>query len=185
MKKLLLLLLVITNFTTYAFKPKTNFNEISVSSTNEEINAYLVKFYQSKYSFGKSTSVLDEKKSVIILTEVILEGDKRARGYVAISKETDDFLFFVDIDRDKFEITTFDVTSNKIENFKNINKSENYNTTNEFDLIYSIDNNTNTEKIKFWGWSCGNQIILPNGDCVRSCVHYIFWIENGNDVRGC
>lgn len=44
----------------------------------------------------------------------------------------------------------------------------------------------NLEGGKFWGWDCGDPWYTPTGQCYRSCVYVVMWIDtNQTDVRSC
>ncbi|AWA31125.1 hypothetical protein HYN48_14065 [Flavobacterium magnum] len=73
------------------------------------------------------------------MTEVFVGDDLRPRGYLITEKETNDFLFFADVDRTDFKLTTFEPKSNPTKIFENINELDKYLSTDEFDLIKVID----------------------------------------------
>ncbi len=166
-------------------------------TVNAKVSNYLKSFYATNYQLGKSiiTKVKKENSSLsksteidnLIVTEVFVGDDTRARGYVITDKSTNEFLFFVDVDRIEFKLTSVKIDTNDTKIFNNIEELDKYISTNEFDLI-KIAEQVNSGIIqgrKFWGsnvsWGgCG-----PNTDGTAGCfqgeysTYSVFWIEIG------
>ncbi len=166
-------------------------------SQKSEIRNYLKNFYSTdKIKEGRSIAVKSERspsadsKNIVIdnyrLTEVFVGNDTIARGYVVTDRDTDDFHFFIDVDRVNFKLTDVKIDNGDTKVFDDINLLDKWLTTNKFD-IYQIaaDYNTDTQVIldkrPFWGWSGWHPM---NGDCsgghmTMINVHYSFWHADG------
>lgn len=153
-----------------------------------EISDYLDDFYNnSTYSIGTSISTTDSTLGSFTVTEVILEGDSNARGFVCMDGNEDYFLYFVDVDRSRKELSFHDIVNETSETFYGIDSLEYYNETNEFDYMYIIDNinhglepngdtpDPNAKKRKFIGsvTTIGPPLL---GMCWQCTTFYIFWI---------
>ncbi|OYQ48197.1 hypothetical protein CHX27_02570 [Flavobacterium aurantiibacter] len=74
------------------------------------------------------------------ITEVFVDGDERARGYLIADKETNNLLYFFDVDRVDYKLTTIKIDAAQTMIFNNINEVDKYLSTNEFDFISIKDN---------------------------------------------
>jgi hypothetical protein len=123
---------------------KENAND-KVISENAKVAPFLKSFYKKDFKLGqavntkvanaisatsKSTDVED-----LVITEVFVGDDTRARGYVITSKTTNVFLYFVDVDRVDYKMTKVDIVANDIVTFEDIEQMDNYISTNQFDFI--------------------------------------------------
>lgn len=171
---------------------------------NAKVTAYLKSFYKKEYHIGKSlnsrmieSSISSTAKSVeyedVKLEEVFVGDDERARGYVVTDKETGEFLYFVDVDREGYKLTALDVLENQIRIKENINTLEEWATSNKLDLIQLLDeynaefNSGTSIQRRFWGWTGPRNV----GGCDEGWqttvnTHYILGIRDQivyNEVR--
>ncbi len=112
---------------------------------NAKISNYLKLFYKKEFSIGKSIESKVIKPSSIasksieyqdlIVTEVFIGEETIARGYILTNKETNVFLYFVDVDRVDYKMTKIDIETNEIQVINNIDQLNKYIETNKFDLI--------------------------------------------------
>lgn len=134
-------------------------------TTNKNVDTFLKSFYSKNYSFGESAKVNPNSQFSALsrtttleeyeLTEVFVDNEAKARGYVITNKNTGEFLYFIDIDRDTYTLTSLDVKNSEQKTFNNIDEIYNYFSTNEFDFIeIALDetNSTSTSERRFWGW---------------------------------
>jgi len=77
------------------------------------------------------------------VTEVFVGNQEKANGYVVTDKVTGEFLYFVNVDRTSFILTSVDIDKNEQLTFNNINTNESYTNTNEFDFIEIALNESN------------------------------------------
>lgn len=130
-------------FTVLSCEKDTNTNE--VLTKNAKVSKYLDSFYHSKFQFGRSvkskalveTTLVSKVKEIgdILITEVFVADEERARGYVLTDKNEGTFLYFIDVDRINFKLTPVKIDCNDVKNFKNIDDLQKYVSTNEFDFI--------------------------------------------------
>lgn len=133
-------------------------------TTNKNVDSFLKSFYSKDYSFGTSAKVnpnsqLSEIARYVSIeemevTEVFVSNETKARGYIVTDKNTGEFLYFIDVDRDTYILTSLDVKNSEQKTFNNINEIYNYFTTNEFDFIeIALDDSSNTDVSgrRFWG----------------------------------
>lgn len=132
---------------------------------NAKVSTYLKSFYATNYQLGKSveanpksnSSSLNRSTEVenLIITEVFVGDATIARGYIITDKDTNDFLYFIDVDRVNFKLTSVKVDANDTKIFNNINDLDKYLSTDELDYIkiaedYS-DGINSVEGRRFWG----------------------------------
>jgi hypothetical protein len=137
-------------------------------SENTKVSSFLKSFYSKNFEFGKSinseiikeSSTLSKSVEVedVVITEVLVGEDTRARGYIITSKSTNTFVYFVDIDRIDYKMTAVDIKINETKVINNIDEFDKYVATNEFDIIkvtqeYIEEQNSIDEKRPFWGWA--------------------------------
>lgn len=144
----------------------SNDNETTnIETTNKNVDSFLKSFYSKHYSFGESAKVNQNSPFSVLsrtatledveLTEVFVDNQEKARGYVITNKNTGEFLYFIDVDRDTYTLTSLDVKNSDQKTFNNIDEIYNYFTTDEFDFIeIALDdsNSTGTTDRRFWGW---------------------------------
>lgn len=112
---------------------------------NKNVNSFLKSFYNKKTILGnsleskykKESSVFSKSKEFgnVIVTEVFVGSEERARGYVITDKETSTFLYFVDVDRTDLKMTKVDIQADQTQVVENIDQLEKYYVTDQFDLI--------------------------------------------------
>ncbi|WP_293870661.1 hypothetical protein [Flavobacterium sp.] len=178
-------------------------------SENAKVNNYLARFYKKNFHIGnsveaaivkspalslaKTTQAKSEEYEGIKLTEVFVGEDERARGYIVTDKVTDEFLYFVDVDRENYKLTAVDILENEIKIKDNINMLEEWASSNKLDLIKLLDeynqefNSGTSIQRKFWGWTGPRNV----GGCDEGWqttvnTHYILGIIDQivyNEVR--
>lgn len=134
-------------------------------TANSKVSNYLKSFYPTNFQLGKSVVTKIQKKSSdlsksievvsVVITEVFVGDDTRARGYVITDKSTNEFLYFLDVDRIDNKLTTVKVDVNDTETFKNIDELDKYLDTNQLDFIKIAEDvvvNPNFDYNKFFGW---------------------------------
>lgn len=120
---------------------------------------YAETFYgaEADISLGNFIDLTDPDSSDgVIVTEVIVSGDTRARGYIVDDIHSGDFLYFADVDRVNDVLTTYEASTAIQEVFDNLLESEDYLITDKFDFIeYSPEYTTYGSDCNFlkklWG----------------------------------
>jgi hypothetical protein len=134
---------------------------------NAKISNYLKSFYSANYKLGKSvetkanTNSLPFAKTIefedLIITEVFVGEDTIARGYVITDKLTNEFLYFIDVDRATYQLISVDIEANDTKLFEDINELDKYLITNEFDIIKIAEDSLTEENLmdrrRFFGSS--------------------------------
>lgn len=171
-------------------------NQEQNSNKKSKADLYLKAFYKTDYHTGKSveTRILNSNISVnartieyedVILEEIFIGDEERARGYVVTDKYSNEFLYFVDVDRIDFKLTAYDATVNQTIIKENIHLIQEWAESNKLDYVKLFEdynqavNSGNQNRGRFWGWTEWT----PVGDCnngrrtmVRS--HYILGIRD-------
>ncbi|OYU81715.1 MAG: hypothetical protein CFE23_02185 [Flavobacterium sp. BFFFF1] len=136
----------------------------ALMSQNTKVDNYLKQFYGKNIQLGTSLETkfdlpnLSTARSVesenIIITEVFVGNDSRARGYVISDKETNDFIYFIDVNRVDYKLTTYKVETDDTIVFDDINQLEKYLNTDELDYIKIAEdyNSGQSAERRFWGW---------------------------------
>lgn len=128
----------------------TNDNETTSKETSSKnVDTFLKSFYNKNSELGKpveiksnkSTNTLNRTVEIdsYLITEVFVGDDTRARGYIITEKATNEFVFFLDVDRIDYKLTTVKIESNDVKYFNEINELEKYLSTDEFDFIKVIE----------------------------------------------
>lgn len=138
---------------------------ITNEATNKNVDSFLKSFYSKDYVFGQSAKVNPNSQisamarnaslEEVELTEIFVNNETIARGYIITDKNTGEFLYFIDVDRDTYTLTSLDVKNSDQKTFNNIDEIYNYFSTNEFDFIeIALDdtNSSSTTERRFWGW---------------------------------
>lgn len=163
----------------------------SALNENAKVSNYLEAFYSSNFQLGKSvetnqksnSSALNRSTEVdnLIITEVFVGNDETARGYIITDKSTNDFLYFIDVDRVDFKLTSVKIETNDTKIFENIDNLDKYLSTDKFDYIKIAEDfasgNSTVEANKFWGWGPAH----PSGNCINGRDYwvkdyYVLWI---------
>uniref|UniRef100_UPI00404B5A24 hypothetical protein n=1 Tax=Flavobacterium sp. TaxID=239 RepID=UPI00404B5A24 len=132
----------------------SNDNEATFDETStKNADSFLKEFYSESFNYGRvakisiqtETSFLERTSyfGEVNLTEVFVGSQEKASGYVITDKITDEFLYFVDVDRTSHILTSVDIEKNEQLTFANIDNNENYASTNEFDFIEIALNESN------------------------------------------
>ena len=137
---------------------------------NAKVSSYLKSFYSKEFQLGKSVDTKMNKttsafsKSVeiesVMITEVFVGDETRARGYIITDKSTNEFLYFLDVDRIDYKLTTVKIDVNDTEVYQNIDELDKYISTNQLDFIKIAEDLVISPDLvasKFWGssWSQG------------------------------
>ncbi|MEY2702131.1 hypothetical protein [Flavobacterium sp.] len=138
-------------------------NETTTNKTTN-IDSFLKSFYSKDYSLGTSAKVNPNSQLSSLartatieemeVTEVFVSNETEARGYIITDKNTGEFLYFIDVDRDAYILISLDVKNSEQKTFNNIDEIYNYFSTDEFDFIeIALDDNSNTDVAgrRFWG----------------------------------
>lgn len=138
---------------------------------NAKADTFLKSFYHKNVRIGKAVESRTLKsvasataKSVeyedIKLAEVFVGDEERARGYVVTDKNSEEFLYFADVDRQDYKLTTFDAERNETLIKENINQLQEWATSNKLDLVQLLEEyqaqvaSGNFVAVqKFWGWT--------------------------------
>lgn len=172
--------------------------------SNAKVAAYLKSFYKTDYHTGKSveTRILNSNISVnartieyedVILEEIFIGDEERARGYVVTDKYSNEFLYFVDVDRIDFKLTAYDATVNQTIIKENIHLIQEWAESNKLDFVKLFDDynqamsSGNQERRRFWGWTEWTKV----GGCDEGWQtvmrkHYILGVRDDieyNEVR--
>lgn len=164
---------------------------------NSKVTSYLKSFYSEDFHLGasansnivKESSSLSSSKSTevegVVVTEVFVGGDERARGYIITNKETNDFLYFIDVDRINEKMTTSKIETNETKVFRDINELDRYLATDKFDYIkiaedYASGNSSVAER-RFWGWGPMFGGPCENGMRVMFHTYYVLGIGVDTD----
>ena len=90
---------------------------------------------ETKVKLTNSTVAKSEEFGDIVVTEIFVGNEERARGYTITSKDNNVFLYFVDVDRIEYKMTTVDIEANQTNILENIDALDKYMSTNQFDFI--------------------------------------------------
>lgn len=137
-------------------------------------------FYNSvSYTVGRQVTTLDGTDTYIV-SEITLSGESRARGYIVTNQTNNAPLYFADVDRRGYNMTSVDIAKNETLVSTNLNQSALYNNSDEFDFIKIIleDDPIEREGRKFWGWTGWEYGPCENGRRFAMRVHYVFWSHN-------
>lgn len=163
-------------------------------SENAKVSTYLKSFYSTSYQLGKSveanpksnSSSLNRSTEVenLIITEVFVGDATTARGYIITDKDTNDFLYFIDVDRVTFKLTSVKVDVNDTKIFNDINELDKYLSTDELDYIKIAEDytteNSSVEERRFWGW--GPMFGGPCEGGIRTMYHTYYVLGIGVDT---
>lgn len=174
-------------------------NSSSNATESAKVSNYLKSFYNKDFKLGKSvnsklpTEINSLQRTVefedILITEVFVGNDTRARGYIITDKMTNDFLYFIDVDRVEFELTSVKIDVNDTKIFNDINELDKYLSTDEFDYIKiaeDFNNDTSLDRRRFWGSGATvcNEVYQSTGSdgtswCATYCYtpYYVFFMD--------
>lgn len=171
----------------------SNDNETNTGAIeNAKVSSYLKSFYSSTYQLGKSvetnpkrnSSALNRNAEVenLVITEVFVGDATTARGYVITDKNTNAFLYFIDVDRVDFKLTTTKIDVNDTKIFNNIDELDKYLSTDKFDYIKIAEDYVTEQSAerRFWGW--GPMFGGPCAGGVRPMYHTYYVLGIGVDT---
>ena len=139
------------------------------SATSGDGYVYALEFYGLEISLGRSVDLIDpDTNEGVTVTEVTVDGDTRARGYIVNEVENNEFLYFADVNRNTNVLTTYENITGELETFSNLLESTDYLDTDKFDFIEYSPEYTNTT----YGSDCGfwNKLL---GKCVEERKDYV------------
>lgn len=168
----------------------SNDNEIETNKTiNKNVDSFLKTFYSKNYTLGLSAKVnpksqiseLSRTASLdqVEVTEVFVDNEIKARGYIITNINTGEFLYFIDVNRNTYILTSLDVKNSDQKTFNDINEINNYFSTNEFDFIeIALDdtNFTGTTDRRFWGWQSWKICDVSTGMAFIYETYYVLGI---------
>jgi len=137
---------------------------------------YAKSFYNTEVKFGEYLTISEDNVPQVVLQEIIVNKDSRARGYVVIKVETNEFLLFADVDKSSNVLTVYDNLEYKTVKFDNLRSSENYLSTDKFDFVKYTGQNVVTAKegCGFWKKLWGTCVSDPwtEGAGIGLCMDY-------------
>lgn len=135
------------------------------------------EFYDREVTFRTgATATVEEGEVFYDCTEIIIDSDTRARGYLVSDHTTGEFLYFADVDRTSYVLKTLDIVYAERETIVDIDHHPDYYNLGEFDFYQIAADGpriTLPPGGRFWGWSCGSSYYLPGEGCVRTCAYYV------------
>src|SRR5690606_41909992 len=85
---------------------------------------YALEFYGLEISSGRSVDLTEpDTNEGVTVTEVTVDGDTRARGYIVNEVENNEFLYFADVNRSTNVLTTYENITGALETFSNLLES--------------------------------------------------------------
>ena len=162
---------------------------------NAKIATYLKSFYKANYELGKSVETKAKGENADLsrgtdfenytITEVFVGNDERARGYVITDRDNSDFLYFIDVDRVDYKLTTISIESNESKTFENINDLDKYLSTDELDYIKIAEdlNQGEPQSNKFWGWGDWQYSSCVGGVKNAIRVYHVIWLSAGYQTQ--
>lgn len=164
---------------------KDNFMKSGETIENKSsADDFLSNYYSAGYQYGQNI-ITTNGENTYEVKEVVVDGDSRARGYVAFD-EQDELLYFVDIDRGANVLTAFDVGSGEYTSHGDIDQWEDYAAYNQLDVILLIgdlnDDPIERGKRKFWGTTVVNDEVVPCMGGTKSILvqDWFLWMKNGD-----
>ena len=160
-------------------------------SQNAKVSAFLKSYYSKDFELGESIKTKIKRKANplakseevedVKITEVLVGDDIRARGYVITDKTTNVFLYFVDVDRIDYKMTTIDIDINDVTVLKDINEMDKYISSNEFDLIkvsqdYLLELNSGQSPKPFLRWAYEQGPCGEAGDGLAYVYHNHYFL---------
>lgn len=146
----------------------------SATILGTSVHDFLRSFYNgASYSIGRQIETTDNGTTYLV-SEVVVSS---ARGYIVTNQAGNTPVYFADVDRTNFVLTSVDIASNETVTAQNINQLPEYALTSDFDFIgFVSDPEYNLEGRPFWGWG-PTTVLVPcspvsgydqNGDYVTS-----------------
>lgn len=164
-----------------------------IDINNPELEEYLSDYYKNQnFTLGESTE--SNVEGGIIIQEIVLINNQEKVSYAILDNETSELLYFAEIDKGERNIYAMDFKKDEEVSLTNIKESrllsksfsmpDEINSKNS-DLSGNGTPRTTLQKAKFWGWTCGDEYTLPNGDCLRNCTYHILFIPGETEIRTC
>ncbi len=164
--KIIIMLFVLFSSTIFFVSCSNDDEQITNEVSNKKVDTFLKSFYSNDFKLGR-TSMIENKnfqnsslqlrtaiKDDLNITEVFVENQIKARGYVITDKNTSEFLYFIDVDRNVHNLTSLNVKVNEQKTFSAIKNLSSYVGTNEFDffeIAINEDDNSYETFGRFWG----------------------------------
>lgn len=152
-------------------------NQIQENALDPKTDAFLKNFYSNDYHLGKSVSTSNpnlnglQNRSAQVdnytVTEVFVNNEARASGYLFENLRTNRYENFIDVNRISYILTSVNLLNNETEVQNRINEKPEYSFTHEFDIIRIIENpiytNPSNPGYVTYGWhyewgACGNGV---------------------------
>jgi hypothetical protein len=151
----------------------------SASILGTAAHNFVNTFYNStSYTVGRQVNTTVDSQ-ILTVSEIILSGEVSARGYIVTNKVDNAPLYFADVDREAYNMTSVDIRNNDMRVWTNINQGTLYNTSNQFDFIEIVlqdnENPGDAETRRFWGWDVWEYTPCENGRRSAVRTHYVFW----------
>ena len=135
-------------------------------SLSESMNNYIEAIENGNYQTGNRVNLSPQNAADMfdrsialdeyVISEIFFEGEERANKYGIKYLENEEFIYFINVDREEYVIDLVDIANDEEIRFNNINENENYLRTNEFDFIEIANDYANQTEGKFWGWEQWN-----------------------------
>lgn len=156
----------------------------SISKNAQQGLQYAQQFYGTNVELGNSIDLPDpDSGDGVRISEVIVGGDIRARGYILSLLSSDEFLYFIDVNRMSNVMRAYSVSTGQLEVFGNLMDQPNYLASEKFDFIKYAPKNiaAKDSDCGFWKKLFGTCTKYspptknPNGDCTQQVytVRYI------------
>lgn len=190
MKKVFVFLFIFVTFFTFSCNHSKITNDIQPSAKSNNIakkgakigtqaQNFVSSFYKNvSYTIGTQVQTSDNGVNYLV-SEIIINDEARARGYITTDLAGENPTYFADVDRVDFEMTNIEIETNTTSKTLNINNLSDYNSTSEFDIIKVVEDNNKlsvVERRPFIGSrvECGS-CVMGVKDCYRQ--GYFFWIR--------
>tara|TARA_B100000378_G_C18052572_1_gene413609 strand:+ start:1820 stop:2470 length:651 start_codon:yes stop_codon:yes gene_type:complete len=135
-------------------------------SLSDSMNNYIEAIENGNYQTGNRVNLSPQNAADMfdrsialdeyVISEIFFEGEERANKYGIKYLENEEFIYFINVDREEYVIDLVDIANDEEIRFNNINENENYLRTNEFDFIEIANDYANQTEGKFWGWEQWN-----------------------------
>lgn len=122
------------------------------------VHDFIRSFYSgASYTIGRQIETTDNG-TIYLVSEVVVSS---ARGYIVTNQVGSTPLYFADVDRTNFVLTSVDITNNETVTAQDINLLPEYALTNDFDFIEVVKiregevptpEGLELQRRPFWGW---------------------------------
>jgi len=103
-------------------------------------------------------------------TELIINSDTRARGYIFFEQMTGNFLYITDVDRENYLLRIYDFITGENKIFSDINNLSDYSLTEGFDFIRIIEEPVFSQPVDNNPITLGTRYSYGNGNLVQATV---------------